>query len=532
MDENDIQDAIDVPAKVSELLLGNRYRVLNNLEEKAAKMGVSRRHLSRELRCMAEASMRHQESVLQNVLEYVKVLTRADKTQEVLIVHHYKYDETPLVIKANYGLHGLRHIHRTKLFVIQEEYSVLLSSNKGQGDQHSCILLKGALSPQVRVTQTATAETIAEMLKRCLVLPKLCRGAAAAFPKIWTLVETDENSANCKAEKILGVDAPEPSKLAKAHIMCAAHKCHQVAKNVWANHGAVQSGCIKTLQVLKSPGMWHRFLTTMLDQLDTTDELRIVRGPLPEGAVKYREEILELFTPKAHESRRAHIGLRLVSEQLLSGDWRDGSALEHRCAGCCSSRAETVAKFKRWLPKVLKWLQVRRLELGDWQAWHRALYVIDFLSHVHRLFQRTFVAAFGRGSVVAELPSAAWRNLGEANQAIGERQEGTEQGDLTQNLRVALGYWRDPAAAWMVYLLQQSLAVEVQAMHSLLSSSGSTWSLKHAFSGLRLSPFTLHVFPLQLRAMGLRFLFFWLGLLKSDFRSSFSWGAYLVAVIF
>ena len=263
--------------------------------------------------------------------------------------------------------------------------------------------------------------------------------------------------------------------------MCAAHKTHQIATSLWSTVKVLQTGLIKTLQVLKAPGMYHKFVANLMMIFEDPEKLIITRGALSEDAVRYREEVMALFIPAKHESLRAHTRITILTEKLLSGDWRSRKAIEHRCVqGCCASRSQTLQKFRTWIPKMLRWLQLRRLEMKDWRAWHRATFFMGFLAHVHGIFADVFLFTF-TSAPTAGLSTASEQPIDDRS---AETDDGGEAGELAQNVRAAVSWWQQSDAVWVLYLVRQVLQPQVQAMESMLASSSSLWDLQQAFSGV------------------------------------------------
>ena len=94
-----------------------------------------------------------------------------------------------------------KHDHVAKVFVIHEERLFLMQQPQLQGgSREKCqySVIRGSFSPQARLGQSGTAETIAEILRRSLVVPKYAGKIAL---QCWRLVDTDENKANLRAEK-------------------------------------------------------------------------------------------------------------------------------------------------------------------------------------------------------------------------------------------------------------------------------------------------------------------------------------------
>ena len=214
--------------------------------------------------------------------------------------------------------------------------------------------------------QSGTGDSISDLLQQCMEVPKLLEGEAD-FP-FYRLIETDECSANLRAEKILAEHYMVGPEEGNIHIICSAHLGHQVAQRCWDFYREMQSGLLKTLQFLRCPGMFQKMLHTMMQRLDG-DWVLVQNAPLSQEADSYRRTVLECFSPSQEEWPRANATIHCLANALLNGDWRVEGKLVHHChPRCCTSYAHTVQKMKQFLPLLLKALSMRRLEVGNWAS--------------------------------------------------------------------------------------------------------------------------------------------------------------------
>ena len=458
-----------------------RSMVLTKIDTVAAQVNLSARQFGRCLFAVAEKSLQGQEKMLQDVCHYLELKKLANPDAVRLLLHKIKFDETPMFLKGCYGT-GPKHTHVAKVFVIREEW--LFLAEDVQAPQRPLTVIRGSISPQIRLCQTGTAETIADMLRQTLVVP---RHAGAIANQRWNLVESDENKE--KAMKILSQDTqshplqePQAQQMLQAHVVCAGHKAHQVSQKIWEQFKGTHQGIVKAMNALKQPGMWQHFLDSLVELVATPGFVKISTAPLCQEATQFRETILQMFSPQIYESGRASIGIRYVSSSLLNGDWRITEFVEHRCiGGCCSSLANSVAKLQAVMPKLLGWLGVRRLETGDWLHWQRHLHFVGFLTFCHGVFKATFLRAFSRRPLHLELEevdvAGAQGTATEGDNRQGERGSGVETGDLSGMVRIA-SEWLTSGSESQLYVLRLALSPQVAMIKGLLATTRGSWDLK------------------------------------------------------
>ena len=307
-------------------------------------------------------------------------------------------------------------------------------------------------------------------------VPELTEGLACRAVRV---IESDESSANLRCEKIL--DEPAVEKL---HVLCAGHKIHSVAARMWARSRSLHSGIVQCLKFLKSPGMYQKFLSSLLDYVGNPDNVILSSAPLSEQAIAHRSMILELFTPSKSDRPHVHVGLRFLSSNLLNGDWQLNDGIRHRCssAQCCRDRLEFCAKLRFWIPKMLQWLGARRFVEDDWQGWPGHLNFVGCLMHIHSVFQRVFVRTFsGRAMQVADEPlSAAWHLMqdGQEPQRGMDVQGQSEAGELAKALKISLEWLERDRPELPLYLLRLSLRVQVMIMKQFLSTTQGMFEIK------------------------------------------------------
>ena len=469
-----------LPNKVAQLLVQHRSATLQKLEELAKVTNSSERNYLRTLHAVCENSLVTQEAVLSGVCRYLELQKQSPDFTVPLVLHKLKYDETPLKVRAQYG-DGDLHEHTARVYVIQEEWIMLCrsrceTSSNQMTPRWNYLTLRGALSPQMRVAQNGTGDACAEMLQQTLVVPKHARGLAE---RTWKLIETDECGSNIRCEKVM-----QQPGVVNCHLFCSAHKAHQVCQVTWSHFKTTHAGAVQTLKTLKKPGMLQRFMDKFLQLIDQSDLLVVRTAPLSEEDKMYRRTVLRLFAPLPHESRKANASIAFIAETLLNGNWRVPHVLEHRCGpSCCQNRRETVEKVKHAVRKMVSWLRVTKLETKNWLYWHQHLFFVGFWSLCHNMFSLVFLKAFSGVAIEAQ-PSqwSVWRAMigTDAPEDEAVRDQGGEDRELAQMLKVATQWLKDPNSPTMLYVLRLALVVQTKLMSEMIACTNSTWDLAQA----------------------------------------------------
>ena len=101
------------------------------------------------------------------------------------------------------------------------------------------------------------------------------------------------------------------------------------------------------------------------------------------GAKRLRNNVLSMFCPSAQQPKAHSLVMQLA--ELLNGDWRETHQWQHRCSGCCASRAETRTKVERCLMKIVRAMKPNMLAKGNWQYWPRQLNMFGLLGWCHKM---------------------------------------------------------------------------------------------------------------------------------------------------
>ena len=298
--------------RAARILMSQRIQKHEDME---STMQVSRHRVPQWLRAAGECSLKQEVALFENVLAYCNTLVLAGHAK-ASVLHKVKYDEIQMHIRCSYAEGPLR-VAFAKVFCVLESWSIVMSSAHLTNGH---LQIEGSFAPKVKVAQSATGESIAKVIEETLAVPGV---AISAKMPIWRLLETDECAANLRGEKILAAQKGHPPKM---HIICSGHKCHQVASKTWEFFNPLHSAVVKTLVFLRSAGIFPRFLQTIMNEMDSL--VVISTDSLDADALRYRDIVLSHFIPRARDSLRAHTICQVLSENLLSGDWRVPGRLE------------------------------------------------------------------------------------------------------------------------------------------------------------------------------------------------------------
>ena len=468
-------------ARTAELLARSRHKLLNSLEATAEQLKISRRTLTRYINAVAEISWRHQQKILGSLVTYLQTLAERNHIQPLLVLHHIKYDETPMRVIESAGQDHLSiegaeqpcelsfEQRLTKVFVVEHSWTILC--HWGSLNVHSpefgpnCVAFQGSFSPAIRASSRGTAENIQEVLKRVWNVPDELSRLGRTH---WRLVETDENGANTKAEKLI---AEGDERLCALQVTCLAHKCHSIAAKSWSSYPQLHRSIISTLKVLTG-GRMHSFMQHLMHEVDQRLVIGSLSGPLDDEAVLYRNHILQIFAPSVAETARGSAHIRKGAIELLNGDWRQPH-VTHRCTHCCVDRADTASKIKRWLGQAVKDLTLKQLNKDDWRQWHRSLHLVGFLSSVHSLFPAAFAAM-----CASVMPPATANDVAcESAPAVDLDKTEAWRQELRKNTRMALEFWNGDRPHTDLFIFRTCISPQTTLMQKMLANASGKWDV-------------------------------------------------------
>ena len=372
--------------QVASILQKKSKRIYGSAEAMSQECGKSVRHVVRTLHALAEASAREQTDLLKSVLSYAS-LSKDGSLRPQLYLQHVRHDETQTVLVGKYS-GGQAHAHRGKVHVIQRSWVVCLVPEERElgslEPRKKTVLLSGTFSPVLALSENATGETIAWVLQQTSPIGSL---DLSVFSRRVTVMETDACPANLRAQAILH-DPSMPS----LSTVCAAHKVHTVASKCWESYKELHAGVVKTLKVLRSPGMFPKFLDQLLLLVDGVEVIH--SQSLSDDALAYRKHILAVFAPNMSEKPKCAATILGITQCVYNGDWRVPT-LQHYCSGtaCCQDRQETIAKMKATMPRLVKSLRLTSFNDGDWASWHKSLRLMGFWSSFHGSFKPALLGA-------------------------------------------------------------------------------------------------------------------------------------------
>ena len=441
------------------------------------------------LSAAAENAARGQEQLWGQVADYFKSL--GSSFIPVACLEHVLYDETEITARVTHNEveGGDREV--AKVYVAQTAWCVILQrklepSERPQPADFIC--LRGALSPALRAGAGTSTAAILDVLKTLWVPAP---GQTQPFKYHCRLVETDSLAGLILAEKIFSDDRPSVGLL---HIRCIAHRVHKSAERVWEFFPELLTGITRACLVLTGPTAMAR-LRKACKHVITADHLRIFAGRpvLSDTARQFRESVWEHFAPPMQQPRRRAL-LRSILDNLLNGDLRN-PAIEHFCFGnCCQNGAETLAKMKRYLPKILGVLRPGVFCRRDWKDWRSSLKLFGMGLGCHNILRRSFEVAFSQDASM-QLEEADLGNVGPPRQEQAPGLEGAvvnpsaavggEEGHAARlreervlNVRVALQMLQKDSTLPDLTMMLTALEPQQQLMGKILFSTSQSWELE------------------------------------------------------
>ena len=270
-------------------------------DDLARRAGVSKPTLRRYLDASAELCVQRQLSLPREILQ---VLKRSPHLTAVAAIQYCSYDETPMVVRMDYGSAeaGLAlDKELAKVWVIRQEWALLLREKavapQAAEPQSSYLLLRGAFSPSIRGGAQTNADTILDVLQSSPSFPDLDTTEALLSIR---LSETDSAGANLLAEHTLAA----PVSRMVLHTHCQAHFIHAAATKTWTMNTDLVSGITRVSLALCTTHAMGR-VRAALDNLIRT-KLRVIRGghTLAPEALLYRNAILTCYAPPTREPKR------------------------------------------------------------------------------------------------------------------------------------------------------------------------------------------------------------------------------------
>ena len=448
-------------------LLQRGTHILSHMARNAASLQLSERHLIRMMSALAERFTQQQHDTPESVMTYIRTLCLTRAWRPLLYLQCCKYDETPLRLDVRFG--GSEAAEQlAKTFAVEHSWCMLVCK-KDCATLQDCLCFVGAACPSIRVAQNSTGDTMARLVPACCPVPSLVH----MFEHRWRLSETDSAKSNIRCERIQASRGCF-SEGRVAHVCCSAHRLHQVASKTWSLSLSTLSSLKRTLLVLQSPGCLLKFEKALVQEIHSALVLKR-NVTLPEEASSHREAVLRLYAPGKQRSRACSV-VTIFSSHVLNGHWLRLGQVEHICGGCCENENQTRLLIEKWVPRVLKALSVRRFCKANWAAWHMPLNLIGYWTHLHGLFQRSFLRAFT--SLSSRLPTAP---EGDAADDLDADEAQRWQAEMAKNVKSAVDFWGSTAinATSAMHIQRVALQAECEAMGSVLKASSDHAAREH-----------------------------------------------------
>ena len=268
----------------------------------------------------------------------------------------------------------------------------------------------------------------------------------------------------------------------------SSHKAHSIAEKAWLLYPQLHSGIIATLKLLGS-GQMHLFTQHLLH--DIAARFAFSSRPLDDDALRYRNHVVEIFTPTHDETKRGSAHIRTGIAELLNGDWRDKREIQHRCLSgtCCADRSHGVRKLQAWLLKTITVLTHKQLNKTDWRNWHRSLHLLGFLSSVHNLCQVSIAALCSKTLQRLEPQNNLEIGVGAAvfpapaPEDAGNKME-LWRHEMAASARATAAFWKSERPEMDVYLFATCLSPQPLVMHDILRCTGSHRDVQQVFASL------------------------------------------------
>ena len=208
-------DPQDSQAKASTLQATAQYlferrhqRIINNLDVAAGHSGIARKTLKERWHALSECALQLQTRLLDRVTTYVKQMSGVT-LRPCCFLEDMAYDETPMRLRLG---QADTTSEKLKVFVVQQRWTALVEEcREGNALESSFLSLNGAFSPMVRIVDSGKGEGIRNVILSCKHNPPDL--LACGWKNLFRIAETDNLSANLRAERLLKATQPEEMKV-------------------------------------------------------------------------------------------------------------------------------------------------------------------------------------------------------------------------------------------------------------------------------------------------------------------------------
>ena len=463
---DDVITGVSKLEAVARVISGSRSALLSQRDALASRLQMSRRRLDRCLAAVAEHFALSQRLTFQDLLAYLRIMQDANALKVQRVMHHVFYDETPMVLVPFSGSAGhddLRLPQLCKVYAVEQSFRVVFKKNSSGPEKtlDNYVVLELGATPSIRVGGNATADTMMRVLQSTALVPYSQLTTVCA--SLTRIAETDEAPANLSCEHKLRMASA--SCYHKAQVVCSAHKIHAIAQKSWPFWSNTVAGILSTLKLLTRHGALQAFVKAL--ELEILERVVFTKGPLPPEALRYRQHVMELWTPSCKDMGKSAVTLRCFATFVLSGDWRVQAKVEHRClSGCCNGREDFDSKVKHMVPRVVKALTVKIMNRSDWRSWHAATNLIGFWMSLHGLFALAFQRVFAgtlRSYELEEPAVASGEDPGGDDDKMAQFRR-----EFGQDLKKAAACWSSGAARVDLHILRATLLPETILMAETL----------------------------------------------------------------
>jgi hypothetical protein len=454
---------------------------LFNTVATASLIGVDRRQIPRMLKCMAATVVAGEDSSLHTFLQIIRALRTSGQIVPITFINFRKYDETPIRLRVRWeDEEDLEP--SAKLMVVERSWAMVLM----QSDSQRVVCIRGHLSSKSVVASSMTAESIKAIIKKTTQLPP---ELTDIFDHYDNMIVTDEHPSNISAEHGLH-DVASPNATS-CHLICDIHKAAAVAKKTFSlNEGLVTCLVRAGLSVRACGGLarLRRAMGTVVE------ELLVVRpGDAGIDASAYRAQVQATFL--RGRDARSH-RLRYVMSTLLNGDYKKEGVVEHFCNGCCTGRADTVKRFKKYFIRLLFSKGIKVFPRSNWLGSEEALDSVGLLASIHDIGYKTFALAFGHikkselhgqslgkhvfpdldGASHAEQPEFVngWAVAVAGNQGPVSDEDSYRK-EQQQSMKITLDFLARASARRDVLIARRCISPQVTMIKAMLRVSAPRW---------------------------------------------------------
>ena len=358
------------------------------VEDLAAQLEVSAKTALRYLAPTAQSCLQSQISAFERVCDYANSLIENGTVEAVALLEFQAYDETPMRLRVEFpGSAPGMGTQLTKIFAVSTQWALLIRK-AGSFKAKDYTLLHGHFAVSLRAADSNSAAAVTALLQSCPRPLEIAR-SRVKMPLSLRIAESDSAPSNVKAERLVSLLSPDDICL---HLLCAAHRAHNIADRCWELQSGTLSGIIHSLLCLEPAAHMHKLESAMMQLVDERLIVKQHTCALPADALAYRASIISLYVPSEQYPRKRTTCLILAC--LLNADWRR-KALVHRCSeGCCPSEVESKAKIKCALCRAVRCLRPSRLCKANWQEWSRPMNFVGYLGGIHCLLRDSFERIF------------------------------------------------------------------------------------------------------------------------------------------